>query len=70
MKFGIVWPTGVFMPKNQPNQTKLENILSFPKNLTLSLKSDQINLFTNIWSNRIKNYRKKQQQKTHALKPT
>ena len=41
------------------NQTKLENILSLPKNLTLSPKSDQINLFTKIWPNRIKNYRKK-----------
>ena len=43
----------------KPNQTKLKNILRLPKNLTLSLKSDKINLFTNIWPNRIKNYRKK-----------
>ena len=41
----------------KPNKTKLEYILSLPKNLSFSLKSDQINLFTNIWSNRIKNYR-------------
>ena len=33
---------------HKTNQTKLENILSLPKNLTFSLKSDQTNLFTNI----------------------
>ena len=51
----------------KPNQTKLENILRLPKNLTLSLKSDKINLFPNIWPNRMKNYKKK--PKNHALKP-
>ena len=35
-------------PPKEPNQTKLENILSFPENLTFSLKYDQINLFTNV----------------------
>ena len=43
---------------HKTSQTKLENVLSLPKNLTFSLKSDQINLFTNIWPNRIKNYQK------------
>ena len=52
----------------KPNQTKLENILRLPKNLNFSLKSDRINLFTNIWPNRIKNS-KKNPKKTHALKP-
>ena len=37
--------------------TKPENTLSLPKNLTFSLKSDQINFFTNIRPNRIKNYK-------------
>ena len=45
----------------KPNQTKLENILSFPKNLTFLLKSDQINLF----NNRIKNYHKNPCPKIH-----
>ena len=69
MKFGIVWPAVVFMPLNQPNQTKLENILRLSKNFALSLKYDKINLFTNIWPNRIKNYKKNPQTpcpKTHV----
>ena len=41
------------------NQTKLEKIFRLPKNLTLSLKSDIINIFTNIWPNKINNYKKK-----------
>ena len=33
--------------------------------ITFSLKSDQINLLTNIWPNRLKNYKKKKCPKTH-----
>ena len=51
---------------HKTNQTKLKNILSLPKKkLTFSLKSDQINLFTNIWPNRIKNSQKNLCPNTH-----
>ena len=46
------------------NYTEPTSSWSLPKNLTFSLKSDQINFFTNIWPNKIKKYKKK-----HALKP-
>ena len=61
--FGIVWPAGFLCHKRKQN--KLDNIFSLPKNLTLSVKSYQINLYTNIWSNRTKNYLEK---KSHAQK--
>ena len=45
--------------------TKPENILSFQKKPNFSLKSDQINYFTNIWPNIIKYYNKIPYPKTH-----